>query len=508
MRAMLVTFHDEFWLEVARGLSRGGLEVAGILTCIPKRFRQVRQFRGAKIIDSLPFKDYRFVLGLNRQTNEALSEEVLAEAYTTEREFLDISDRLAYLPVPVVKRKKVFADLLLFWRTFFRSLEIEAVIFPHTPHMGNENVIYEAARGLKLKMIFAQETLINNRMRLRSDYHAVPKIPRAYLKGYSTKAIANQINRGLYQDFSASSIWLRCSREFNASILDASVHRKGQLKILRKIFSLYVFRGIYLYLKHFFSIPKMGIFFFNGAPRGIIPRLFPLFLLQARWRSRGLRKFYASCVTSADYRRKYVYFALHLQPERTTMPEGGFFGDQLLAIDLLAKALPAGWRLYVKEHPCQFESGDLRHRHFRDKDDYRKMLTYPNVRLIRAEENSEKLVKGSVCTATITGSTGWEGLVQGKACLVFAAPWYAPCQSCFVVKSLADCHAAFQEIKSKTPAEIRRDVWRFLAYFQDELIVSSVDHVFANRSEIANETLADNMATGILKKLKIGSRRN
>ena len=34
---------------------------------------------------------------------------------------------------------------------------------------------------------------------------------------------------------------------------------------------------------------------------------------------------------------KYVYFALHVEPERTVSPEGGIFHDQIRAIKLLSK---------------------------------------------------------------------------------------------------------------------------------------------------------------------------
>lgn len=51
-----------------------------------------------------------------------------------------------------------------------------------------------------------------------------------------------------------------------------------------------------------------------------------------------------------DVSANFVYFALHYEPERTTVPDGRLFGFQLYAIRMLAEALPVGWRIYVKEH--------------------------------------------------------------------------------------------------------------------------------------------------------------
>ena len=48
-----------------------------------------------------------------------------------------------------------------------------------------------------------------------------------------------------------------------------------------------------------------------------------------------------------------MYFALQLQPEMTTSALGGPFKDQALAIETLARLLPPGVRILVKENPKQ-----------------------------------------------------------------------------------------------------------------------------------------------------------
>ena len=51
----------------------------------------------------------------------------------------------------------------------------------------------------------------------------------------------------------------------------------------------------------------------------------------------------------------FLLFALHFQPERSTMPEGGIFNDQILALKLLSQNIPDNFIIYVKEHPRQFD---------------------------------------------------------------------------------------------------------------------------------------------------------
>ena len=57
----------------------------------------------------------------------------------------------------------------------------------------------------------------------------------------------------------------------------------------------------------------------------------------------------------SDYKiisdEKFVFFPLQVQPERNVDIDAPFYANQIEVVTNIAKALPADYKLYVKEHP-------------------------------------------------------------------------------------------------------------------------------------------------------------
>ena len=113
----------------------------------------------------------------------------------------------------------------------------------------------------------------------------------------------------------------------------------------------------------------------------------------------------------------YAYFPLHLQPEMTTSSLGGMYVDQMLAIERLARKMPSGSRVVVKENPKQNE-------YQRPESFYMRLAAIPNVVLAPTETSTFDLIRGSLFVATVTGTAGWEAVNLGKPALVFGKAWY------------------------------------------------------------------------------------
>lgn len=126
----------------------------------------------------------------------------------------------------------------------------------------------------------------------------------------------------------------------------------------------------------------------------------------------------------------YFYFPLHYQPEATTSPYGGLFADQLSAIQAVASSLPDGVILVVKEHPSQF----MRRMHGhggRYRGYWKEIKEFKNVVIVDVKESSEELIKNCIGVVTVTGTAGWEALVNGKPCILFGNAWYSECSGAY-----------------------------------------------------------------------------
>lgn len=121
---------------------------------------------------------------------------------------------------------------------------------------------------------------------------------------------------------------------------------------------------------------------------------------------------------------KYVFYALHLEPEATIMNRG-VLSNQLFIIKMISDALPESWKLYVKEHPVQFNLKNNFHyfkkniNYFRTELFYRNILDMKNTRLINLKTTSKNLIENCEAVATICGTVLLEGIKENKPVLIF-----------------------------------------------------------------------------------------
>lgn len=118
-----------------------------------------------------------------------------------------------------------------------------------------------------------------------------------------------------------------------------------------------------------------------------------------------------------DLQKPFVFFALHLQPEMSTSALGGYFSNQMNAIEAIREILPKGWWICIKENPKQ--------RYMcRDLPFYERARQWSEVKFINDSAGSEELIKQARIIATITGMVGYEALLLGKPCVYFGEAWY------------------------------------------------------------------------------------
>ncbi len=176
---------------------------------------------------------------------------------------------------------------------------------------------------------------------------------------------------------------------------------------------------------------------------------------------------------------RFVYFPLHLQPEATTSPMGGVFVDQYLAIEMLARALPDGWKIVVKENPAQQLAK-------RDYGFYEQLAKMPQVHLVSRKASTFDLMERCEAVAAITGTAGWEALFKGKPVLVFGRAFYRGAPGTLTVSDVPSLSSGLQEIlEGRFHRCTASELDRFLGAIQRCSIEGVVDTQYLRDSEIA-----------------------
>lgn len=114
---------------------------------------------------------------------------------------------------------------------------------------------------------------------------------------------------------------------------------------------------------------------------------------------------------------RYFYYPLHIQPEATPDIIAMNYCNQLELISQIARSLPFGTKLIVKEHPNASGAETLKRLLWIRKQN--------NVILIPPQTPSKDLIKGSLGVITIAGTVGMEARLENKPVLLFSEVYYS-----------------------------------------------------------------------------------
>lgn len=164
---------------------------------------------------------------------------------------------------------------------------------------------------------------------------------------------------------------------------------------------------------------------------------------------------------------KYLIFFLHLQPEATTLPQGGVFVEQELMIQILARtAEKHGIKVYVKEHfvqPC------------RNKSFYDGLAKIRNVRLIHSDRDSKQLARNSVATASCNGTILLESIFNSKPTFIFGEVCFEKAPGVFRIGSVEECEKALEQILTGDFSIEQNQVRAYLKAFGESSIRAYFD---------------------------------
>lgn len=107
----------------------------------------------------------------------------------------------------------------------------------------------------------------------------------------------------------------------------------------------------------------------------------------------------------------YIFFPLHVEPESSMGMMSPEMNEQLACVELLAKNLPAGVQLVLKEHLAAVGR--------RPRDFYATLLDIPNVIMLSPYAYALDVARDARAVAVITGTLGLEAAVLGVPVVTF-----------------------------------------------------------------------------------------
>ncbi len=178
---------------------------------------------------------------------------------------------------------------------------------------------------------------------------------------------------------------------------------------------------------------------------------------------------------------KFIFFPLHVSPERYVDISAPFFSNQLEVIANIAKSLPPEYKLYVKEH---FAMKPL---YWRKTSFYRGILALPNVELIHPSVSPEEIIKKSSLVIAITGTSALQAAFYEKPSIVLAHNIFKEfLPSIHRVKNLEELPNAIR-VALKTKVNLI-DLNRFVGIIEKECFDYNT-HIFNNKSNPIFKTL-------------------
>ncbi len=135
---------------------------------------------------------------------------------------------------------------------------------------------------------------------------------------------------------------------------------------------------------------------------------------------------------SIDLDIPFIYFPLQHEPERSILYGAPFWTNQVELIRHIAKSIPLGYKLYVKEH------FSMKIQAWRKRSFYREITEMPNVVLLHPLVKPEKILKNCSMVASITGTTALEAGFFNKPSIVFAKLIFSYLPFVYLIKNIEE----------------------------------------------------------------------
>jgi len=317
---------------------------------------------------------------------------------------LDLTGTFRFVDREVVLQEAILAGIDILLRR-----EPDVVVFPVVPHEFFPFVLEGVAKYLHLDQVSFQPSSM-----------APTQYVRFNRGGEVQPLIISNLDQSI-ADFIASTTedsFGRLAQELPPPYMVVQTDKDALALRPKSHIRAGVFTLKWLWRERF---PESRDFTGHRSPGGLFARMAKILLtrsLQAQMRKSALE-----VGADSTWRRPYAVFALHYEPERTSIPDGlpiDYAGD---AIAKVRELLPVDVTLVVKEHYSQ-QASALRGFLGRSPLFYGVIKRFPNTIFSPTKGSLISLVAGAEAVFTLTGTIAIEAVLKGIPVGYFGSPWW------------------------------------------------------------------------------------
>ncbi len=141
--------------------------------------------------------------------------------------------------------------------------------------------------------------------------------------------------------------------------------------------------------------------------------------------------------------QKFIYFPLHLEPERSLSIAAPYHTNQMEVIISIAKSIPVGYKLFVKDHPAVSLKGG------RTISFYKELMKLPNVQVLHPSINRDEILEKCSLVVTINGTAAFEAALFNKHAISLVKTDYSSLPSIHTIKSYEELPEKIHEALGK-----------------------------------------------------------
>ena len=413
---------------------------------------------------------YDSIFGKNLKNETEIDVDVLMKMEYVKSEILEMYDRYRFFNNLTYfdNRIKLYNKQLLFWYNYLINNNISHIIIGNIPHLGFDYIIYNLAKFLKIPILL---------------FYRIPVLPNKCVRFY----VLEDLNKQLDETF------LSIKKEPTSNLVDPDILAYLELRGEKKVKTFYgraddlggkiTFKKIYNSISY--RLNKKYKDFKNG-------KNFSSYLTILLNRSiRHIPKYNPYNSIMKKDNMNYIFMPLHFQPEASSAPLGGMFSDQVKILQCILKELPKNYKVILKPH--KLIGG---HRQF-----FERYVNDDRVIFVNSSSDSWRLMKKSKAVVTISGTIGWEAVLNSIPVLIFGSIFYQNAPGVYKIKSSKDLKIALNNINNHKKST-EKELITYLSYLSRSTNKGWVDNRYGKLTSLSNKENIESQSKAILNFIK------